>query len=101
GVSRKTRFGTETITVGKDKTEQFLTVTRHRGQHRWEWDLGLGGLQPMPTADGSVRFLEADHRVADLRLLPVAILTAAGSTITPAGLRWQLKKRSGAWKLEL
>jgi hypothetical protein len=78
GVSRTTSFGAETITVGKKQTEQFLTVKRHRGKHRWEWRLDLGGLEPRLMADGSVRFLESQHRVSDLRLLPVAILSATG-----------------------
>src|SRR5206468_19552 len=51
--------------------------------------------------DGWVEFTSPGGKVADFHLLPVAILTMAGVNITPAGLKWKLRKRGGSWRLVL
>ncbi len=99
GASRSTPFGSETVAVKGGRTEQFLTVTHRQGKKTWSWSLGTK-LHPSLSPDGSV-LLSDRSGSGDFRLLPVAILTAAGVNITPAGLAWKLKRAGSAWKVEL
>src|SRR5688500_11375468 len=39
GVSRRTRFGLDTIVVDREKAEQFLTVDERQGLKVWQWSL--------------------------------------------------------------
>lgn len=95
GASRLTPFGAETITIGPERTEQFLTVDRHVGVRTWRWRLDTT-LEPSSSADGQIRF--AGHA---FHIPPVRILAADGGDLTPQGLRWSLARRIGAWWLEL
>ena len=62
GVMRATNFGRESILFGINRAEQFLTVTRHQGKHRWEWDLNVRGLEPSPLAEkyAGIRLIVAE-----------------------------------------
>jgi chitobiase/beta-hexosaminidase-like protein/Big-like domain-containing protein len=95
GAARPTPFGEETITLGRSRTEEFLTVRRHQGLRTWQWSLGAPRLRPRLAKDGSVLLS------AGLRILPVEILDASGREITPAGLRWKLLRSGGGWSLAL
>ena len=49
GVQRRTAFGTETITVAADRTEELLTVAKRQGPRTWRWKLQTSGLEPRLT----------------------------------------------------
>ncbi|HYM64599.1 MAG TPA: hypothetical protein VES61_07960, partial [Gaiellaceae bacterium] len=100
GVSRRTPFGHETITVQPDKTELYLTVVRHQGVRTWRWRLGAAGLRPRLEANGGVRFVGLRGQ-SSITIRPVAILDATGRDITPAGLRWSLVHEREGWWLRL
>ena len=100
GVSRKTPFGHETITIIGDTTEQFLTVARRQGTHTWEWNLGTN-LKPNLRLDGGIDFFSAGRAKPDLRILPPSILSAAGMVVTPSGTTWKLKQGKSGWRLQL
>ena len=100
GVSRKTPFGRETITIIGDTTEQFLTVARRQGTHTWEWNLGTN-LKPNLRLDGGIDFFSAGRAKPDLRILPPSILSAAGTVVTPSGTTWKLKQGKSGWRLQL
>src|SRR5207248_2260110 len=101
GVSRTTAFGNETVTVTPQRTEQFLTVDRRQGPRTWAWTLRASHLMPAVEPDGSVRFTDRRGDMADLHVLPVAILDRSGNDVTPAGLRWTVKRRGQSWRLLL
>src|SRR5215208_283862 len=46
GAQRTAPFGKETITVGPQRTEQFLTVTKRQGLRTWTWRLDTTTLKP-------------------------------------------------------
>jgi hypothetical protein len=100
GTTRPTGFGSETITVGPQTTENFLTVERRQGTRTWRWRIGSGKLVPNLSPDGSVRFASGG-RLAPVRIRPVSVLGAHGENITPAGLRWSLARDAGGYALEL
>jgi len=83
GVSRKTPFGSETITILPFATEQFLTVTRRQGHTTWTWRLGTT-LNPTLNVDGGVDLGRGLH------ISPVRIVDASGKDVTPSGARWSL-----------
>ena len=95
GATRTTRYGLETIAVGRDRTEEFLTVTSSRAPPTWRWRLDTNGIRPTLGHDGSVRL------AGGLRVRPVEILDVAGRKVTPAGLRWTLDRKAGEWFLGL
>jgi hypothetical protein len=112
GVSRRTVFGRETITVSRLKTEQYLTVERRQGEKTWRWKLASPRLRPLPTPDGGINFaLRHAHSdghkhhhgppLSELRILPPAILDARGRDITPDGLAWSFSRHGSSWWLEL
>src|SRR5690242_10435455 len=88
GVARPTAFGREAITFGVNRVEQSLLVDRHVGTRTWSWSL-RSNVRARIARDGSVRFAGSA-----LRILPVAILGPAGRDLTPAGLRWSLRKHT-------
>ncbi len=100
GVSRQTSFGSETILVKPQKTEQFLTVERKQGPRTWRWRLDAPKLRPRLGDDGAIAFVD-DHTLAGLHIEPVAILDEAGSDVTPEGLEWSLGRDRQGWLLEL
>ncbi|HSE81724.1 MAG TPA: Ig-like domain-containing protein, partial [Gaiellaceae bacterium] len=101
GVTRETDFGTETILIGKAKTESFLTVAERQGERTWRWRIA-SRLQPRLDGGGAVTFLDPDrHLVTSITIDRVRILDAEGRDVTPAGLRWQLERGDGAWFLRL
>ncbi|HEX6130381.1 MAG TPA: hypothetical protein VF044_01550, partial [Actinomycetota bacterium] len=100
GTRRETPYGFETITVGPDRTEQFLTVEERQGTKTWRWALDTGTLDPKSRADGSIAFLDGPA-ATPLRIAPAAILDASGEDVTPEGLRWQLDRIDGDWQLSL
>ena len=101
GVSRRTGYGAETISVAPDRTEEFLTVSRHQGPTTWRWKLRSTTLDPRLTGDGGISF-SARRAAPPMRLAPVRILDADGAAITPAGLRWVLQRADArSWWLEL
>ena len=60
GGSRMTPFGSETVTVSRDRVEEFLVVGSHQMAHTWSWRLQTGGLVPRVGSDGAVAFLQSD-----------------------------------------
>src|SRR5215831_6710154 len=94
GVARPTRFGRETIAFGVNRVEQSLPVDRHFGTRTWKWKL-TSNLDARVTRDGSVRFGSSP-----LSILPVAILDSEGHDVTPAGLRWSLRKNALVLRLD-
>jgi len=100
GVSRQTETGHETIVFEPGKTEEFLTVESRQGLKTWRWSIEAGKLTPRVTPDGSVDFL-ARGKVAGFRILPVAVYDVDGSDVTPAGLRWALRRDGSSWALQL
>ncbi|HEY8844671.1 MAG TPA: Ig-like domain-containing protein [Gaiellaceae bacterium] len=94
GATRTTRYGLETIAVGRDRTEEFLTVTSGRAPSSWRWRLDTNA-RPTLGRDGSVRL------AGGLRVRPVEILDVAGRKVTPPGLRWSLGRKAGTWFLGL
>ncbi|MGH3130985.1 MAG: hypothetical protein ACRDNX_09230, partial [Gaiellaceae bacterium] len=101
GATRRTSFGHETITFGRERIEQFLTIEERQGARTWRWPLRTG-LAPRLGVDGSVSFVDPrTRRVAGLVIPAVEILDGAGRTITPPSLRWSVAtRRDGRW-LEL
>jgi hypothetical protein len=100
GVVRHTPFGSETIIVERDQTEQFLTVAQHQGIRLWQWDLRARNVVPRLTPEGAVEFLAGARRTGFL-IPAVAIFDAAGKGITPAGLRWSLARHGAEWRIQL
>ena len=100
GASRPTPFGRETIVIAPRKTEQFLTVDRHQGTRTWRWRLASPGITPRVGSDGAVSFVRG-HGLASVHIAPVQILDAEGANVTPAGLRWSVRRAGNAWSLEL
>jgi hypothetical protein len=99
GASRPTPFGRETVTIGPERTEEFLTIDRRVGVRTWRWQLGTT-LEPKLSHDGSIDF-EAGAPFAGLRIAPAAILDSAGDDVTPAGTRWSLERAGLRWNLSL
>src|SRR5205823_634779 len=97
GVTRRTPYGHETITLAANAAEQLSTVDRHLGSRTWSWHLGGTSLKPKLRVDGGVSF---GPGVAT-RILPVSIYDQSGRDVTPAGLRWSLRKATDGWRLEL
>ncbi|HEY8104037.1 MAG TPA: hypothetical protein VIE18_05935, partial [Gaiellaceae bacterium] len=101
GEWRETPFGSEAITLGTKDPEHFLTVDRRIGNKTWEWKLETtlaGRLLP----NGGVGFVDPKtRRVSELTIAPVAIFDAAGTDVTPAGLRWELGGAGRTLKLNL
>ena len=100
GAARPTSFGRETVVVTPEKTEQFLTVERRQGRKTWQWQLASAGQTPRVGDDGAIAFLER-HRLAPMRVEPVAILDERGKDITPEGLRWSVAQGRHGWVLKL
>jgi hypothetical protein len=100
GFGRGTSFGSEAITVQRDRTENFLTVVRHTGAHTWRWRLDARELEPSLTSDGSVS-LDSKDGNRHFTIPAVQILDAKGGGITPLGSRWHLARRDGSLLLEL
>src|SRR5919201_1459565 len=102
GAGRRTSFGAEAVTVGRDATEESLVVRRHEGRKLWRWRIG-SRLRPRLGNDGAVYFLDPrTHRVTDLEIKPVAILDEHGERVTPRGLRWRvIANARGGGRLEL
>lgn len=95
GATRRTSFGRETITIGRDRVEQFLTVDERQGDRTWRWPLQTT-LEPRAGVEGSVSFFDPrTHRVSDLLIPAVELLDDRGRTITPAGLHWSLTTTGG------
>ena len=99
GASRRTYFGRETIVVGPQKTEQFLTVDQRQGKRTWRWRLGSPGLTPRVGDDGAVSFVRG-HALAPVHIAPVQILDAEGgssrlrSSLVGSALRESLVARA-------
>ena len=101
GVARSARFGNETITVQRRRTEEFLTVSKHQGTRTWTWNLRTLGLRPRRDAAGGFVFATQRARSA-LRLAPVRILDERGRVVTPDGAHWRLRRaHDRSWRLEL
>ncbi len=100
GVTRTTSYGRESVLFGINRAEQFLTVNRHLGTRTWSWQLDATKGTPHVGADGGVSFTRAG-RLAGFRILPVAILSANGRDVTPAGLRWSVNRNPSGWTLGL
>jgi hypothetical protein len=96
GASRPTPFGRETVTVGPERTEEFLTIAHRVGVRTWRWQLGTTTLDPKLRHDGSVE-LRAGKRLIGLRIAPAAIFDTAGKDVTPAGTRWSLERAGHGW----
>src|SRR5438046_139416 len=73
------------------------TVDGQLGLMTLSWRLGAASRKPRSRVDGGVSF---GPGVAP-RILPVAIYDRSGRDITPAGLRWSLRKAADGWRLEL
>jgi hypothetical protein len=87
--------------VDRERTEQFLTVTRRQGKRTWRWQLETG-LVPRVGSDGDVVFLSrSSRRVAGPVLAPVEILDARGRVVTPEGARWSTGRNRHGWELRL
>ncbi|MDX6544061.1 MAG: hypothetical protein QOK32_1664, partial [Gaiellaceae bacterium] len=100
GASRPTPFGHETVTIGTERTEEFLTVDRRVGVRTWRWQLATTTLDPNLRHDGSIDF-KAGAPFAGLRIAPATILDSAGNDVTPAGARWSLERTGRGWSLAL
>ena len=100
GASRPTPFGHESVTIGAERTEEFLTVDRRVGVRTWRWQLGTTTLEPNLRQDGSIDF-KAGAPFAGLLIAPAAILDSAGDDVTPAGTRWSLERIGRGWNLTL
>src|SRR5690348_2608125 len=94
GVARPTAFGREAITFGVNRVEQSLLVDRHQGTRVWRWQLASNA-DARIARDGSVRLGDSS-----LRILPVAIFGADGRNVTPAGLRWSVRKHTLVLRLD-
>jgi hypothetical protein len=102
GVSRRTGYGWEAVTVTPTKTEQFLTVVDRQGPKTWRWQLKSLNLTPRVGDDGAVGFIRNGRLMSDVAYIePVRILDAHGRDITPSDLRWSVAARNGGWWLEL
>src|SRR5919204_284548 len=91
GVVRRTGFGSEAIVVDSTRSEDFLTVSHHRGSHTWRWRLGFVNLHPRSRVDGSIDLLGSGARVPP-RIMPVRITDGRGRDVTPATARWRLDR---------
>ncbi len=107
GVGRATPFGRETVTVGRSKIEQFLTVGKHVGTRTWRWQFtGLpSDLTPRVGDDGYVAFLVGNGAIKQLSqdafIAPPAILDARGHRIPAKYLHWTVAQAGGKWWLNL
>ena len=102
GASRRTPYGWEAVTVGRAKTEQFLTVVERQGSKTWRWELETLDLTPRVGDDGAVGFIRGGRLLSDVAFIePVRILDGAGGDVTPADARWSVAQSGGRWYLEL
>jgi hypothetical protein len=101
GVSRRTEFGWEAITVSPRRTEQFLTVVRRQGPKTWRWQLSTLDLVPRVGDDGAVAFIRDGRLLTDLWLAPPRILDEDRNEITPAGVHWAVEQGRDGWSLAL
>ena len=100
GVTRPTSYGHETITLAPNAVEQLSTVVDRQGTRTWRWQLNTINLNPSLRSDGSVWFASG-KTVGSKHILPVAIFDRSGKNVTPAGLRWSLRRVGTGWLLEL
>ena len=102
GVSRRTAYGWEAVTVTPAKTEQFLTVVERQGPKTWRWHLKSLNLTPRVGDDGAVGFIRNGRLMSDVAYIePVRILDELGKDVTPDGARWSVAESGGGWFLEL
>ncbi len=102
GASRRTPYGWEAVTVGRAKTEQFLTVVERQGSKTWRWELETLDLTPRVGDDGAVGFIRGGRLLSDVAFIePVRILDGAGDDVTPTDARWAVTETAGRWYLEL
>ena len=102
GVTRRTSYGWESVTVTPSRTEQFLTVARHQGRETWRWELTTLDLSPRVGADGRITFARPNGLVSETTYLDrVRILDGERRDVTPAGLSWSVARSGGRWWLEL
>ena len=86
GVSRRTAFGWEAVTVTPAKTEQFLTVVERQGPKTWRWHLKSLNLTPRVGDDGAVGFIRNGRLMSDVAYIePVRIPTSSARTSRPTG----------------
>ena len=90
GAVRATPFGNETVIVGKDFTEQFLTVNRKVGKRTWSWRLDSNLGMPRVGADGYVVFVKNHKLAQDIAIKPPVVLDTLGNDITPRATRWSI-----------
>ena len=84
GVSRRTAYGWEAVTVTPAKTEQFLTVVERQGHKTWRWQLKSLNLTPRVGDDGAVGFIRNGRLMSDVAYVePVRMLDSSASDITP------------------
>ena len=100
GVSRRTSFGYQTITMTPGSVEEFDTVLQHHGIKTWRWHIGSPNLKPYLTADGTVHF-RGGKKTVGLHVPAVQIFDSSNHAITPAGARWSLRHAKSGWFLEL
>ncbi len=101
GVSRRTEFGWEAVTVSPNRTEQFLTVARRQGPKTWRWQLSTLDLVPRVGADGAVAFIRDGRLLSELWIAPPRVLDANRNEITPAGVHWAVEQGREGWSLAL
>jgi uncharacterized repeat protein (TIGR02059 family) len=99
GVTRRTNFGSEAITMTPAGGEEFLTVEKSQGLKTWRWRLGTK-LKPKLRVDGTVELFDAAGLSTGVRVSPVAILDRSGDDITPKGLSWSLSGRTLELRLD-
>ncbi len=99
GVTRRTNFGSEVITITPAGGEEFLTVQKPQGLKTWRWRLGTK-LKPKLRVDGTVELFDAAGLSTGVRVSPVAILDRSGDDITPKGLGWSLSGRTLELRLD-
>src|SRR2546421_7379555 len=100
GRSRRTGYGHDTVTVGRDIVEEFLTVERRQGPHTWRWRLATGAADPRVATDGAVGFVSR-HRLGAVGIAPVEILSGTGGRLRVPGARWSVRRDRRGWWLEL
>jgi hypothetical protein len=100
GVTRRLAFGSETVTLAPGRVEEYQTVDRRVGFRRWRWNLALTNATPMLMPDGSVGF-NTSHGRGSFRIPPPQVFDSRGVDVTPVGTRWELRRASQGWWLEL
>jgi hypothetical protein len=100
GGSSPTAQGSLTRALGEPQSRASLVRTPLLIRTR---RLDSRNLDPNSSVESAIAFTAPSGQTSDLRLLPVVLLTFAGSNIAPAGLGSKLKRGSGGggWKLEL